>query len=38
MDNLLLIVTHLVVYLIGIVTGLYAASQISEHIDKKIKK
>jgi hypothetical protein len=38
MDNLLLIVTHLVVYVLGLVTGLYAASQISEHIDKRIKK
>ena len=38
MDNLMLIVTHVVVYFIGIVTGMYAASQIEEHIDKRIKK
>ena len=30
------IITHLVVYIIGIVTGMYAASQIEKHIDKNI--
>jgi len=30
------IITHLVVYVIGIVTGMYAASQIEKHIDKNI--
>jgi ABC-type dipeptide/oligopeptide/nickel transport system permease component len=38
MDNLLLIVTHIVIYFIGIITGVYAASQIEKDIDKRIKK
>ena len=32
------IITHMVVYIIGIATGMYAASQIEKHIDKRTKK
>ena len=32
------IITHLVVYFVGLATGMYAASQIDNHIDKNIKK
>tara|TARA_R110000787_G_scaffold101706_1_gene207308 strand:+ start:364 stop:474 length:111 start_codon:yes stop_codon:yes gene_type:complete len=30
------IITHLVVWFVGIATGMYAASQIEKHIDKNI--
>ena len=29
------IVTHLVVYFVGLATGMYAASQIESHIDNR---
>ena len=32
------IILIIVVYILGIATGMYAASQIEEHIDKNIKK
>ena len=32
------IITHIVVYGLGLVTGLYFASQIEKDINKKIKK
>jgi hypothetical protein len=32
------IFTHLLVYFVGIATGMYAASQIEKDIDKRIKK
>ena len=32
------LLTHLVVYFVGLATGMYAASQIEKHIDKNIKK
>jgi hypothetical protein len=34
----LLIISHLVVYCVGIVTGIYAASQIQKDIDKRTKR
>ncbi len=34
----LIVVTHIACYLVGVVTGIYFASQISEDIDKRIKK
>jgi hypothetical protein len=30
------IITHLVVYFVGLATGMYAVSQIEKHIDKNI--
>jgi ABC-type dipeptide/oligopeptide/nickel transport system permease component len=32
------IFTHLLVWFVGIATGMYAASQIESHIDKRITK
>tara|TARA_Y100001938_G_C8089024_1_gene433907 strand:- start:2272 stop:2385 length:114 start_codon:yes stop_codon:yes gene_type:complete len=32
------IFTHLMVWFVGIATGMYFASQISDHIDRNIKK
>ena len=32
------IITHIVIYGLGLVTGLYFASQIEKDINKKIKK
>tara|TARA_R110000787_G_scaffold70721_1_gene157286 strand:- start:901 stop:1005 length:105 start_codon:yes stop_codon:yes gene_type:complete len=32
------IITHLVVYGLGLITGLYFASQIEKDINKRIKK
>ena len=32
------IITHIIVYGLGLVTGLYFASQIEKDINKKIKK
>ena len=34
----LLIISHLVVYCIGIVTGVYMASQVEKDINKRIKR
>ncbi len=34
----LYIISHIAIYCIGIVTGLYMSSQIEKDIDKRIKK
>ncbi len=34
----ILIVSHIVIYAIGIVTGVYMASQVEKDINKRIKK
>ena len=34
----ILIISHIVIYVIGIVTGIYAASQIEKDIDKRTKR
>ena len=38
MDQLVLIIMGIVLYCVGIATGMYFASQIEEDIDKKINK
>ena len=32
------IITHIIIYIVGIATGMYAASQIEKNINKRIKK